>query len=208
MPFKVGVVPHDRGLHESPTLPAGDEHIVTSPVQHADGSVTQAKLSFGTWEKLADVTLGANSDYIEFTGLNINIDMFYAIFLTVKNPLGSMIDVFIFVEGDYSPSSYAVQICEVSGTSISANRYNMSTVSGVDAGERSNAYTIITRDPGGYAKAVGLDLTNTGAKVNVQILANSKIGTVANITKIRLQASSSNGLGAGSKFLLARMKTK
>jgi hypothetical protein len=56
-----------------------DLHRTASPIDHPNGSIIPAKLSFGTWQKITEIDVPANTTVIDVTGLDGDIDKFYII---------------------------------------------------------------------------------------------------------------------------------
>lgn len=158
-------------------------------------------------QTISEVNVTSDCDYVDFTGLDINSDWFYILFATIKNPTASDCNYYIFVEGDYTLSNYYMQELVVSGTSQNAQRYNFASVAWTTAGDRLLATAVITRDPAGYFRYYSNISRKTGSSHEICIKAGSKTATVSNITQIRISAQQTGGIGAGSKFILARPRS-
>jgi len=154
--------------------------------------------------KVKEVSPTVNSDYVEFTGLDINTDGIYIIYASIKNPLASGIHYYVFVEGDYITTNYWHQYLYVYGTSRASDRDNFPSFFWVGAGDRTYIVGYIFRDHDGYFRYISLVNRKTGSAIEQLTRTGCKTATVTNITKIRIQAASSGGIGAGSKFTLCK----
>jgi hypothetical protein len=56
-----------------------DYHRLKTPIDHPDSSITPVKLSFGTWQKIAEVDAPSGTTAVDITGLNGNSDKAYLI---------------------------------------------------------------------------------------------------------------------------------
>jgi hypothetical protein len=56
-----------------------DYHRLKTPIDHPDLSVTPEKLSFGTFQKIAEVDVPSGSTAVDISGLNGDIDKIYMI---------------------------------------------------------------------------------------------------------------------------------
>jgi len=161
----------------------------------------------GGWQVLAEVEVSSDCDYVDFTGLDINKDWEYYLDVTLKNPSEETSVYYIFVEGDYTLGNYYTQYVTVSGTSTSPVRSNTPTIISIPTGERTFFNVRLTRDPDGYFRWLSVINYRTGSDQRLNIRAGSKTAPVSNITSLRISASVSGGIGAGSRFILARPRS-
>jgi len=164
-------------------------------------------LSLIDWQVLAEVEVSSDCDYVDFTGLDINRDWEYYLDVVIKNPTGENCGYYLFVEGDYVTTNYYTQSIIGNDTSAVAARTNNPVISYPYAGERSLSNVRITRDPDGYFRYVSVVNRNTGSSQQAAIRIGSKTAPVSNITSLRVSASVSGGIGAGSRFILARPRS-
>ena len=160
----------------------------------------------GDWEVIAEVEVEADCDYVEFTGLDINSDRAYVIFMTVKNPQSSDAVISMYINGDTTDTNYYHEHITASGTSVNANRPNDAGITKIYAGVTNMVAVLIMRDTNGYVHAS--ILATRGAPSSIELFVSSwvKATTETNVNTIRLQSSIAGGIGAGSKFILARVK--
>jgi len=171
-------------------------------------SITTDMLNFATWEKIAEVTVAVNSDYVDFTGLDVNTDKFYVLYMALTNPTASESFYYLFVEGDYTLTNYYSQVLNVYGSSTGIERRNDPRVAIAPAGEGSFFEVVFTRDPNGYFRAVARGSWHTGSGIQFLQHGLCKTATVTNITSARLSASVTGAIGTGSKFILCKVRTK
>jgi len=160
----------------------------------------------GVWEVLADITLTVDSDFVDFTGLDLNMDGAYAIFVNVKNPTATSGEIRLYVEADYVDTNHWLQILDAGGTTVYLERPNRPSIGTIDAGSSMNAHCFVFRDPDGYVKWHSVITRHRGSSVGIQHHYCSSAVTYTNVTQIRLAASVAGGLGAGSRLMLARVK--
>jgi len=156
------------------------------------------------WNVVAEVTVDADCDYIDFTGLDINTDKEYILFANIKNPTADNSVYYIFVEGDYTTTNYYTQYIYAAGTSVSANRPNNPQILYVTAGNGGMARVFITKDPDGYFRWESLANRDAPDTVRLVYYVGAKTATVSNITSIRIAASVAGAIGANSYFLLCK----
>jgi len=164
-------------------------------------------LSLIDWQVLAEVEVSSDCDYVDFTGLDINRDWFYILFMTIKNPTGSNSTYYIFVEGDYTIANYYAQYIHGSDTTITGARINYAGFAYLRSGERGLFTIRITRDPDGYFRFISTVNRHTGSNQELESRAGSKTAPVSNITSLRVAAHYSGAIGAGSRFILARPRS-
>ena len=156
--------------------------------------------------KVAEVNVSSNTTYVEFTNLDGNSAWFYKLLSVIKNPVGTNSYVDMFVNGDTVVSHYYSQYIHGSGTSSLATRLNRPIVGDIVANDRSSFEITITKDPDGYFRGSSQISRATGSGVTLSIFSFCKTATITNITSLRVQASVSNGIGAGSKFILYKAR--
>jgi len=158
------------------------------------------------WEVLAEVEVEADCDYVEFTGLDINSDKAYVIFMFVKNPTSSSCSYQIFINGDTTSTNYYKQYAKASGTSIAGDRTNDSIMATINAGATMVAVIYVMLDIDGYSRVIFIGNRQAPDSVEIIITNVAKNTTETNITSIRIAVDVAGGIGAGSKFILARVK--
>jgi hypothetical protein len=160
----------------------------------------------GKWVVVAEVNVGANCDYVDFTGLDINTDKQYILFVVLKNPQTSNSDYWLYVEGNYTNTNYYSQYIYGSGTTLNVGRITGAYIATAPAGDRTRATAWINRDADGYPRWNVMECRSPGSTVAIQQLAVTKTATVTNITSIRISASVAGGIGTGSYLLLCKAR--
>jgi len=159
------------------------------------------------WRVLFEVTTTVDSDYVDFTGLDINSHWFYILFFTIENPTATACPYYLFVEGDYTISNYFNQYFYATGSSIGAGRENNPKAMGSAAGSTGYSTVFITRDPLGLFRYSAIITRFAGSNVELVCRSGSRINPVGNITELRIAAEVSGGIGAGSRLVLCRPKS-
>ena len=158
------------------------------------------------WEVLAEVEVTSDVDYVEFTGLDINSDKVYVMFMSMKNPLSVNTAYMLFVEGDTDPANYSRMNMYGTGTSAGSDSQSDSEIGAANAGEDNIIFCVVMRDPDGYMRALSVWSRGTTSPGVIAVHTVQKTATVTNITSIRIASTEAGGIGAGSKFILARVK--
>jgi len=159
------------------------------------------------WQVLAEVEVSSDCDYVDFTGLDINRDWFYTLFFTLHNPTASTSSYSIFIEGDYTETNYTRQRLEADGTNIDASSTNDSRFEGVQTGKQDSGFLLISKDPSGYFRWSAFNNREQAGRLFLILRIGMKLATVTNINQIRISASTSGAIGAGSRFILARPRS-
>jgi len=160
----------------------------------------------GDWEVIAEVEVEADCDYVEFTGLDINSDKAYVIFIVRKNPLSVDDALKMYVNGDTDDANYYVQYILAHETTIGGDRLNFASTGTSTANTADFRVIFLTLDTNGYARAIIFTNKDVPSSVDILLIMWAKATTETNITTIRFQASNAGGIGAGSKFILCRVK--
>ena len=174
---------------------------------NTDSEIAEAvNVAANVIEKVAEVEVSSDCDYVEFTGLDGNSAWFYILFFTIKNSSGSDTGYRTYVNGDTENTNYYVQNIIGNGSSISSARGNSAEIGYVAAGERLSIEATITKDPDGYFRVYSKQNRYIGSNVQVDIRAVCKTATITNITSLRVQSSVADAIGAGSKFILFKAR--
>ena len=161
----------------------------------------------GDWAVISDLTVDSDCDYVEWTGLDINRDGAYIILADIKNPTESGASCHIYINGNMTDTNYYNQYIEANGTSIIGGRGNNPGGPYVPAGSECFAVIWVMRDPTGHARTLRLMSWNTPDAVRLTVGTDVTVFTVSNITSIRIQTTQAGGIGAGSRFILCRVKS-
>jgi len=153
-------------------------------------------------KKVAEVDVAVNTTTITITGLDINTDKFYLLLFKTKNPTATDSHYYLFVEGDLTIANYYNQYIAGSGTTVSAARASGPSIIYVATGERGFCAIWLIRDPDGYPRYYSSITRYPGASITNVSRTGSKTATVINITRIDLQASVADAIGAGSKLII------
>jgi len=160
----------------------------------------------GDWAVISDLTVDSDCDYVEWTGLDILTDGVYVIFGAWKNPTSSDTGILLFINGNETSTNYYTQILKGSGTNIYVARRDFPEVAVAHANQSNSFILFVLLAPDGYLRAIAPTNMNSPATPEVEVRCITSTFTVSNITSIRIQASVSGGIGAGSRFILCRVK--
>jgi len=159
------------------------------------------------WEKVDEVLVDSDRDYIDFNDLDFNRDWFYMLWLALKPPPGDIGSGYqLFVNNDLTKTNYYCQYLYSSGTSIVAERRNAPDLCGATANDRTFTTCFMGMDPDGYFRYLSFVNRHTATTQELLVRAGSYTISLSNISTIRIAATQSNGIGAGSKVALFRCK--
>ena len=159
------------------------------------------------WEKVAEVVAGSNLDYIDFTSLDGNTDLYYLLFGSFRNSQSSSAAQRLYVNGDYTAANYYAEYIECDNSTVSAGRLNDSYLGGIPANDRLIVMAFITRDPDGYFRFYTFTTRYTGSAVRIQNWAICKTATITNITSLRISSSYPGAIGQNSFVILCKPRT-
>jgi len=158
-------------------------------------------------EKVAEVEVSSDCAYVDFTGLDGSSAWFYVLYSSIKNPVTTSSSRYnIFVNGDNSEANYYTQWCYADGTSRNSSRANDATILFLSPSTKGFSCVEITKDMEGYYRWLARECRYDGSNVQLEFRAGCKTATITNITSLRVQASASDGIGAGSKFVLFKVR--
>ena len=163
-------------------------------------------LTTGTMEKIAEVNVSSNCTYVDFTGLDGNSAWFYVLFATIKNPTSNYCEYGIYVNGDTTNNHYYFQWVHGGGNSVSGNRGNPGIVATAESGHKVFSVIYITKDPDGYFMYEANMNKKPASSIELDYRVGAKTETISNITSLRIQSTHDNGIGAGSKFILFKVR--
>jgi len=173
---------------------------------HYFNGTIDRELDINFWEKITEVEVDSDCTYIDFTGLDGNTDWFYIIYGTLYNPTDSDSDYCLFVEGDYTITNYYRQFIYADDTTIAAARHNVTSFCYLPSGFSNFFHLHITKDALNYFRYYSYVNRLIAVGVQLVILTGMKIDTITNITQLRIQSTVTNAIGAGSKFVLFKLK--
>ena len=157
-------------------------------------------------EKVSEVNVSSNCTYVDFTGLDGNSAWFYRLFASIKNPSGSDSTYYIYVNGDTTNTNYYNQFLQANGTTVNANRQNLPAIGAINSGYGGLFNVSITKDPDGYFRFYSAINRESGSGIKNLSRSGIKTATITNITSLRVQAETSNAIGAGSKLILFKVR--
>jgi len=174
---------------------------------NTDSEIAEAvNVAANVIEKIAEVEVSSDCDYVEFTGLDGNSAWFYVLFAVFKNPTANDLRYKIYVNGDTADSNYYTQETHADGSSDSYVRLNGPSIAFGYDGENSFCHVIITKDPAGYFRWISENNYREGSAISANRDLGCKINTIDNITSLRVYASTTGGIGAGSKLILFKAR--
>jgi len=164
--------------------------------------VSSEELTFGTWEKIAEVDVTTATSTVTFTGLNGNADKAYMLVMRMYNPAVGVSWYWIRPNAD-SGANYNYQYAYASGTTItvaSATGLTSGLCFPVGAGKTGTGVTVIVAPTGDERT-----FSSFGGSSNITVFSSTEwINTTSNITSLVVVQPGGN-IGAGSKIILFKL---
>jgi len=113
---------------------------------------------------------------------------------------------FIYVNGDTTNANYYNQYLQANGTTVNANRQNLPVIGAINSGYGGLFNITAAKDPDGYFRFYSEINRESGSSIKNLSRSGIKTATITNVTSLRVQASVSNAIGAGSKLILFKVK--
>lgn len=161
----------------------------------------------GDWQVIAEVNVAETCDYVEFTGLDLNTDKVYILFVNIHNVYAGNPTIYLFREADYTATNYYTQYIYADGAALSAGRVNVPSLLYIPQGEALAGVAFIYRDTDGYMQAQAFGMRGRAATVRQENKYISSSNTTPNITSLRAQGDVAAAIGAGSYLLLCRPRS-
>jgi len=192
-----------NALTEKTTL--SDNDIVL--IEDSEDSYAKKKVKKSSLTPIiSEITISSNCDYVDFTGLDSDIDGGYILESAIVNNSGATCYYSLYVNGDTTAGNYSYQRLYADGTTIGAGRANASYIAITVAGDYINVFTDIKVINGLFRYISTASEQSTAPGVCGEMLWGRKASTITKITSLRVSASATNGIGAGSKFILKRIR--
>jgi len=164
------------------------------------------KLFIAGLEKITEIELTGNVNYVLFENLNGNEDWFYVIYFTTKNPTSNNVKYYLFINNDTDTANYYSQGLLASAGSVTSDRVEEPVIAHATPEEATFCQISITKDPFGYFRAFSFTSFDAANIVKFEIASVCYSLTIDNITSLTIQSSVANGIGEGSKFILFRAR--
>ena len=167
-----------------------------------DGSIGAI---YGNFNIVADITVSADCDYVDFTGLDGDSAGAYILYMTIVNPTAANEAIDCYANGDYTAADYYSQLLSAYNTTVAASRYNDPRISTVDTSERAFIKVTAMRGASNYFRFISEANRYTGSAQQLSLFDGSSTGTITNITSLRI-AAATGGIGVGSRLILTKVK--
>jgi hypothetical protein len=159
-------------------------------------------------EKVADITTTANATQVDISSLSIGKDSEYLLVSDFDNNSTSSQDNFMTPNDLTTLSGYHYQRITGSGSTAAALRNNTPNVFNTTGSQKTLAYTHIKlSEIGAYTHqsyCIREQGTSTLSVENYFVSSTSE--AIASITKLNIFATFTNGIKAGSRFMLYKLK--
>jgi len=177
----------------------------TNIISVKDTGVTPAKLSFGTWQKVSETTVGSNSQTVSLTSLDLDTAKAYLLILDIKNVSGAAATYSLFYNTDSTATNYYNDMSN-DASPITKTRANTGLAF---ASGNNNLCTFvqieILRDVDGYPVAIiRSNQDGDSTATTVRVGAHSAT-TAANVTSIQITGSAAASIAQNSRIFLFRL---
>jgi len=167
---------------------------------------TAAGITTG-WEKIAEAAPTGNVTTVTFTGLDINTDKAYMIVWAVVDASGGPSRIDLLINNMTLATSYYSQYFGAANATVGAGRENNAGVIAVAALNDAAGRTLLQLPPSGFPAAVTNQLKDSGTLTAQYGYGMTLASTVSNITRLDFTHNGANGIKAGSRFTLFRVKS-
>ena len=175
-----------------------------NPTNDTDASRKQDIVDMQKWKVVYETTLSSNVNNVTISGLDINTDKIYKLFINLRNSADTYTDFYLVVNGDGNATNYYSQNLVVNGTTISANSQTNSARFGYIPYQANATFEInIMKDTSGHFRALSLE---NYSNVIIYLSTIYKNDTITNITSLSIYGVLSNALGAGTHILLTKLR--
>jgi len=164
--------------------------------------VDPAMLTFGTWEKIAEVEPDTDVTSVAFTGLNLDKDKAYMLVFQTRNPTASSGYIRLYFNQITTSAYYWLQSLYAAGTSIGAARVNHAGWIYTLAGHDFIGWCMIERYL--YPRWINIWQGRLGSALVLYCYGgNFTIDT--NVIRIDLVHDVAGGIAAASRFMLFKV---
>jgi len=173
-------------------------------IDHADGSVTLAKLGPETFKKIVEIDITTATTQVTITGLDLNTDRHYILIFKGYNSTPSGTSMRIFPNNDLTVANFYSQFLYASGGYLDYSRYNEPRLIAIFAGECSCCTSHITLDPNGRFRVITHGSRHDSNLVDNITWTVCSVPTYTNLTRLDLISVTANALSPGSRIILYR----
>jgi len=158
------------------------------------------------FEKIAEVDVVANSTNVDLSGLDGDLDKIYLLVLLIKDASGYAQVLFLYPNA--LTTNQSCQMLRADGTTISAGRDSTHIRLGdIDVGYAQGFFSsIIYAESGIPRRTLTPNSYRGGTAINWLEYVGPWADAITKITSLRLEASRTDGIGAGSKIIVYRKK--
>lgn len=161
--------------------------------------------ALGAMSRVHDKEFTSAATSYDITGLDLDSDGIYYIFMSLGNAVGPTDFLYNFND-DSTVNHYERETILANGNALSSSRANDNVIFNVQAGgSYGTTYGIITKDQAGYVRYYAFGNSYTMANI-VQFYISGVWNSTDNLTKITIVADDANGIAIGSRIQLFKVK--
>jgi len=171
--------------------------------RYSPDGVTAKTLAVGVWEKIAEISPTTDVTDIDVTGLDLATDKLW-MFVFNWRAVNTATFANMFFNADVTETNYYRQYLVGLGTTVAAGRDNTSRIFPLPATNHDGLWTgSIVLDVTGRGRVIAKHSSAepTSLEAGLQAMVYT---IVANVTSIKIRANATNGIKAGSRFILFR----
>ena len=156
-------------------------------------------------EKVADIIVPSNTTSVDITGLDIGKGNEY--YLASDTTASADCTFYLTPNGNDTLTNYYNQLLVATGTTVAGSRTNSPVLVSNNPSEKSLGHINIKLTNSGYYVAQNsITRGYGGSGVQLTKINTTSTATMSSITSLKATASTTNGIGANSRFTLYKMK--
>ena len=153
---------------------------------------------------IADIIVPTDTTSINITGVTIDKNSRYALISDVTG--SNNCRMYLFTGDSVLESDYRLEYMQAEGATITSGRYDGATMSYISEGKRSLSITDLALTNREHFVFYSMVSWAYDAQIAMVEYVSASKFTITEITQLTIQASAVNGIGAGSRFQLIKLK--
>ena len=159
----------------------------------------------GDFILVSEVNVTSPVTSVLFDGLNINLDGNYALFLEATHNLNANVWYSVFINEDTNSSNYRMQRVSFNAANVQAARFNFSGILRVETIDRTGYSTARMALVNNKFHCIAEATLGEPANYRLYSFGVRYMYSQTNVTRLRISANNTNGIGIGSRIRLYRL---
>jgi len=175
-------------------------------IDHAVGSVTPAILSFGSWDKIAEINVTADTTSITINNLDGDVDELYLIIAFLRNPTGSNARILLRYNNDSGLNYPRETLCAWETTITGkSDTLDGAYFAYMDTGAQGLNHALLYAKSGYKRHLIVYHGRDGGGAPAAEIMWSNWTNTTDNITSIVVVSTVADAIAAGSRIFLFKL---